>query len=52
MLWLLVVIRDKRTDPDVAIVAEDDASPTEKIMEMVLTSLHEGGRDGDQSTLG
>ena len=45
-----MIIRDLRTDPDVAIIAKNDASSTEKVVEVVLAAFDERGRDSDQGT--
>ena len=46
-----MIVRDLRTDPDVAIVAKDDASSTEKVVEVVLAAFDERGRDGENTSL-
>ena len=40
ILWLLVIVRDDGTDPDVAVVPEDDACSTKHVVEVVLAALH------------
>ena len=50
-LWLLMVIWHLWTDPDVAIVTQNDAGTTEKIVEMILTPLYQWWRDNHQCSM-
>ena len=43
-----MIVGHLRTDPDVAIVTEDDASSTEKVVEVILAAFDERGRYSDQ----
>ena len=47
-LWLLVIVGHLRTDPDITIVPEDDASSTEKVVEVILAAFDERWRYSDQ----
>ena len=40
-----MIIRDDGTDPDVAVVPEDDAGSTEHVVKVVLATLHKRRRD-------
>ena len=43
-----MIVRHLRADPDIAIVAQDDASSTEKVVEVILAAFDERWRYSDQ----
>lgn len=46
-----MIVRDDGTDPDVAVVPENDAGSAEHVVEVVLATLHKRGGNGYQGAL-
>ena len=46
-----MIVGDDGTDPDVAVVPENDAGSTEHVVEVVLATLHKRGGNSYQGAL-